>query len=138
MPLWHLKDAWKEIQEEYNSLNPDGEPLPLGADKVGGCSVDLMVGIRYHRYFPALLYTLPGGLGIYKSKFSCPGGRSGLLGGPHKAWKSATEFAATMGPRSYLTAEARAYFIQGIVLHHQYQGPVAEETVEGPDADSLQ
>ena len=85
MPLWHLKDAWKNIQEEYSSLNPDGEPLPLGADKVGGCSVDFVVEICYHWYFPALLYTLTGGLSIQKSKFSCPGGRSELLGGPHKA-----------------------------------------------------
>ena len=134
MPVWELKEAFKQITDEYNNVNPGGPPLPQCADQVGGQCVDIMVGIRYNRYFPELLYTLPGGLGIYQSRFACPEGNTCVLGGPHEAWRNAKDFAATMGPRSYLTAEARAYFVQSMSLTHLYQGPVSEE--ESTDAQN--
>lgn len=115
-PTWDLQEAWEDVQRGYKADNPDGEPLPPVSTSIGGTAVDVMIGIRYHVYFPVLLYTLPCGLGVYKSRFASDGGLIGILGGPHKAWRNASESSHMLGPRAYFTAEARAYFQQGFVL----------------------
>ena len=115
-PLWNLQQAWSDVQAGYLLDYPDGPPLPLVNKEIGGVPVDVMIGIRYNRYFPELIYSLPSGLGIYKSKFASPNGNLGVLGGPHQAWRYSEDAAHILGPRSYLTAEARAYYAQGLVL----------------------
>ena len=115
-PTWDLQEAWEELRRGYVVENPAGEPLPTVSTSIGGTAVDIMIGIRYHCYFPTLIYTLPGGLGIYKSKFDSDNGNLGILGGPHKTWRNARETANLLGPRAYFTAEARAYYVQSFVL----------------------
>ena len=85
-----------------------------------------MIGIRYSMYWPVLMHMLPGGLGVYKSQFSAPNGEISILGGPHKAWRKATEAANLLGPRAYLTLEARAHFSQARDLRHLYVMPHAD------------
>eukprot|EP00794_Sanderia_malayensis_P002417 gene2417-biopygen1303 len=42
-----------------------------------------MIGIKYLRYHPKLIYQLPSGLAIYQSVFRNSDGGSGVIGGPH-------------------------------------------------------
>lgn len=126
-PTWDLQEAWDEIQSSYVADSPKGEPLPLVPTSVGGVAVDIMLGIRYHIYFPTLMYTLPSGLGIYKSKFASGCGKLGILGGPHKAWRKAREAAHMLGPRAYLTNEARAYFMESFLLRKTMGSPCSDE-----------
>ena len=115
-PAWDLQEAWQELQKGYAEEHPKGEPLPQVSTSIGGCAVDIMVGIRYHSYFPTLMYTLPCGLGVYKSKFASDSGHLGILGGPHRTWRNARDSSHMLGPRAYFTAEARAYFMEGFLL----------------------
>ena len=42
-----------------------------------------MVGVKYLRYHPKLIFQLPSGLGIYESPFNNTDGGQGVIGGPH-------------------------------------------------------
>lgn len=126
-PMWDLQEAWDDVQVNYRHEYPNGEPLPEVDKTIGGCAVDLMLGIRYNVYFPTLLFSLPCGLGIYKSKFSAARNHLGILGGPHRAWRNAHNSAHVMGPRVYFTAEMRAYYITGLTLKHTLQDTVQTE-----------
>ena len=110
-PVWELQEAWQDLQSTYQKSNP-GKTLPKVDKSVGGCEVDIMVGIRYNKYFPKLLFTLPGGLGIYESVFRSARGCQGVLGGPHHAWKHAQDQGLFMNPRIYLTYECKSYLME--------------------------
>ena len=56
------------MQTQYKEKHK-GQKLPTVDKTVGGTDVDLMMGIRYNKYFPKLLFTLPGGLCIYRTVF---------------------------------------------------------------------
>ena len=77
-----------------------------------------MLGIRYVKYFPDLLFSLPGGLSIYKVKFATPGGIAGCLGGPWAGWADYANATHNLSPLDDLTAEARVYRAQDAVLRH--------------------
>ena len=42
-----------------------------------------MLGVKYLRFHPKLVYQLPSGLGIYQSAFKNTDGERGVIGGPH-------------------------------------------------------
>ena len=128
-PLWRISDAWNEIQRDYNSVKPSLEPLPPVPAQIGGDEIDLMIGIRYQKYFPIHLYTLPCGLGIFKSVIAAPKGEITVLGGPHPAWRHATDLVGFLGVKSFFTAECRAFQAVTRNLHHLYH-PVEHEPVE--------
>ena len=115
-PYWELQDAWDEINEKYRSELPENPELPQTEPGIGGKPVDVMVGIRYNKYFPELIYSLPNGLSIYKAKFANPEGCQSVLGGVHNSWSKAFDTAHTLGYRTYLTAECRAYQVQNSAL----------------------
>ena len=110
-PTWELKEVWEEINSDYKALVPEGESLPTVNKSVGGKAVDIMLGIRYLKYFPKLMHQLPGGLGIYKSKFVSANGNLGILGGPHKAWRHSEDMINILNPRAFLTREAAAWYM---------------------------
>ena len=110
-PAYELQEAWEEIQTQYKEKHK-GQKLPTVDKTVGGTEVDLMIGIRYNKYFPKLLFTLPGGLGIYRAVFTSATGCQGILGGPHKAWRAAYETGMFMNPRMYLSMEVKAYVME--------------------------
>lgn len=111
-PQWDLQEAWEDLESEFRKVNPDStQALPRVDKSVGGTEVDLMLGIRYNKYFPDLLFSLPGGLGLYKAKFRSARGCQGILGGPHQAWKNAKDASHHIGPRLYFTLEARSYLV---------------------------
>ena len=128
-PLWHISLAWTEIQKEYNSLMPGGEILPPAPARIGGEEVDIMIGIRYMKYFPVLLCTLPCGLGIHRSLIAAPRGEITVLGGPHPAWRNATDLVGFLGVTSFFTAELRALQAISRNLRHVFP-PVEHESVD--------
>ena len=99
------------MQTQYKEKHK-GQKLPTVDKTVGGTDVDLMMGIRYNKYFPKLLFTLPGGLCIYRAVFISATGCQGILGGPHKAWRAAYETGMFMNTRMYLSMEAKAYVME--------------------------
>ena len=107
-PYWPLQAAWEDLNDHYLQQHPDGEPLPLVDEGVGGVEVDLMIGIKYNQYFPKLLFMLPSGLGIYEAQFQTVSGRLGVLGGTHESWGAAMTKAHFLGPTAFFTAEVRA------------------------------
>ena len=111
-PLWELQSAWDELNSAYKVENPSGEDLPRTEKSIGGRQVDLMIGIRYLKYYPQPLFTLPSGLTVYRALFQGVGGLQGVLGGVHKSWRRALESAQTLGYQAYLTAEYRAYSVE--------------------------
>ena len=117
-PLWRICDAWEEIQRDYEALKPKLEPLPPAPGKLGGDEIDIMIGIRYMKYFPILVCTLPCGLGIHRSLISAPNGELTVLGGPHPAWRHATDLIGFMGVTSFFTAEMRAFQAVSRSLQH--------------------
>ena len=56
--------------------------LPKLPEEVGG-ETDLLIGIKYLKYFPEAVFKLPTGLTIYESPFLNPDGTRGVVGGPH-------------------------------------------------------
>ena len=82
-PLYPLSGR---ISEDINSTYAAGggniEDLPRLPAKVGG-EVDFMIGSKYMRYHPKLIYSLPSGLSIYESPFYSSDGSRGVIGGPH-------------------------------------------------------
>lgn len=106
-PCWPLAEVWQELSTAYTKSNPEGKP-PAVEPEIGGCAVDLMLGIRYSKYYPEKLFSLPSGLGLYKAKLKGYGGMQGVLGGPHDVWNNVMSSANFMGPGAYLTAEFKA------------------------------
>ena len=47
---------------------------------------DIMLGIKYLRYYPEKLFQLPSGLTIYRLWFKNANGTRGDVGGPHKVF----------------------------------------------------
>jgi hypothetical protein len=107
-PIWPLTEAYNELISEYTKLNTGIIP-PKVEEEIGGQTVDLMIGIKYAKYYPKLLLTLPSGLSLYQSKLKGYGGFQGVLGGPHNVWKNVMSSSNLMGPGCYLSSEFRAY-----------------------------
>ena len=116
-PIWEIGQAWADIQKVYTKSGNALSKLPTVPDKVGGQPVDLMIGIQYLAQYPELVFQLPSGLAIFRAKIKSVGGHQGVLGGPHKAWKTATDTIHHMGPRSYFKSEMQAIISQSIALN---------------------
>ena len=58
------------------------ENLPKLPSSVGG-ETDILIGSKYLRYFPKVVFEHITGLGVYLSQFSSPDGSRGVLNGPH-------------------------------------------------------
>jgi hypothetical protein len=89
--------------------------------------VDILLGIKYVKYFPQLVYSLPGGLQIYRAVLKSESPNKAVLGGPHKAWNHMFEMAQHMNPRAYLTAEAKAWFVEETWAHPNQGKPSSLE-----------
>ena len=72
----------KDIQQAYTTSGSTSM-LPKPAATVGG-DVHLMIGMKFIRYHPKLIYQLPSGLAIYESVFNNADGGRGVIGGPHE------------------------------------------------------
>ena len=57
-PTFSLKKAEKDIKNHYKKSGGDVGKLPRLPSKVGG-EVDIMIGVKYLKYFPEKVYKLP-------------------------------------------------------------------------------
>jgi hypothetical protein len=110
-PLVKLKEAWLDVCEHAKNVQPN-LCLPTIDAEVGGRELDILLGIKYVKYFPRLVYSLPGGLQIYRAVLKSDSPNQAVLGGPHKAWSRMLDMAQHMNPRAYLMAEARAWIVK--------------------------
>ena len=134
-PTWNVKEAWVAISSEFSRAFP-GATLPAEAPaKVGGARVDLMMGIRYVRFFPELLYILPSGLAIYQSKIRAANDQNLVLAGPHSAWNHATLQANLHSAHVFFTQEMRAYYYHNLALTSPMSlpEPETEDNVSNSD-----
>ena len=110
-PLVQLSAAFMEVQVAAVAAGEWDKKLT--ADPVvGGRCVDIILGIRYLKYYPDLVYSLPSGLAVYKARLKSASGCQAVLGGPHAAWTRAAEQTQHMNPRVYFTKEARAWYVE--------------------------
>ena len=72
----------RDMYDAYRLQGGDVKALPRLPEEVGG-ETDIIVSIKYLKYFPESVYKLPSGLTIYKSPFISPDGTRGVVGGPH-------------------------------------------------------
>lgn len=131
MPAWDLLEAWNEIQAECVS-DTGRRPPPTCPPRIGGGTVDIMLGVEYMSLFPELLAELPGGLRLYRSKLAGVDGHQAVLAGPHESWARAATAANILGPRVYFTSEVRALQAVGNTLDFQLPLGTALPAVPGP------
>ena len=85
MPKINLVPFWGEADTSLKG----SEVLPTS---VGGGPVGLLLGVKTTKLGPQLLFSLPSGLGVYRSAFTDVYGSSVCFGGPHplitQAYKS--------------------------------------------------
>jgi hypothetical protein len=117
-PIWYISDAWSEVTAEILSSGYDTSGMPAAPAKIGGKPVDLMLGIRYLKYYPELLFILPSGLGVYKSQIAAPRDEVLVLGGPHPCWRKCAEDCNLIGPYSFFSSEYRAYSFACSTIRH--------------------
>ena len=99
-----------DIVESYKAAGYDPKNLPKLPESVGG-ETDLIIGIKYLKYFPEVVFRLPSGLTIYESPFLSIDGTRGVVGGPHQVF--------TMIEKHYCCdtfTSLGTYFVEQIML----------------------
>ena len=84
-PVWDLTEATNDLYEGWKG-DVGTSPMPKPPRMVGGVEVDIMLGVRYLKWFPKILYQLKDGLTMYRSQLMPDDGCDGVVGGPHKSW----------------------------------------------------
>jgi len=72
----------KDILHGFVKNGGNEQNLPKLPDSIGG-DVDFLIGLKYLRYHPEPVFSLPSGLTIFKSPFLGINGNDGVIGGPH-------------------------------------------------------
>ena len=85
-PEFDLSSVNKELRSFKDSHLKDKEKLPK---KIGGAPSHLLIGIKTVSLEPELLFTLPSGIGVYRSKIRDMWGSNICYGGPHKTFTQA-------------------------------------------------
>ena len=130
-PTWDIARAWSDVMSEIKRTQDTTGLVFNPPDQVGGDVVDLLIGIKYIKYHPKLLFFLPSGLGVYQSYIAAPRGETTILGGPHPSWIHCREEANFSGPHGFFSSEMRAYFFSCITLNHVYSSNEGVLEVEG-------
>ena len=73
----------QDIISSYKNTGGNPSDLPKVPVSVGR-NIDFMIGIKYLRHHPKLIYELPSGLSIYESMFKNSDGTRGVIGGLHE------------------------------------------------------
>ena len=109
-PMYPLQtQVQKDIIDNYKLAGKDPHELPRLPKYVGG-ETDLMIGIKYLKYFPEFVFSLPTGLSIYNSHFVSPDGSRGVVGGPHQVFTQIERQCA----KSFMSLGT--YFVQQLSL----------------------
>ena len=115
-PLWKTKAAYEEICNKAKMDKSFNGSLPPTDQVCGGVPCDLIIGMRYLNLFPTLVYTLPSGLSLYKSKFKSHDGNYGLLAGVHSSWVHAHKNRKEIGHMCFFTKAMRAHVQESVAL----------------------
>ena len=79
-PLYPLQGkVLNDITKAYQDAGGDARTLPKIPKSVGG-EIDFIIGIKYLRYYPKMIFQLPSGLTIYESVFENADGGRGVIG----------------------------------------------------------
>ena len=79
-PLYPLQGkVLNDITKAYKDAGGDARTLPKIPKSVGG-EIDFIIGIKYLRYYPKMIFQLPSGLTIYESVFENADGGRGVIG----------------------------------------------------------
>ena len=110
LPDYELSVVENDLIHDYRLNGPkNGRKLPKLPKKVGG-DTDILLGARYRRYFPQLIYQGDSGLGIYESAFMSPDGTRGVVTGPHKEFsKAENTFFSSQHVRAYNSFYTKEY-----------------------------
>ena len=83
--------------------------FPKMPKEVGGVT-DILLGIKYVKYFPELVHMFPSGLSVYRSIFLSSDGSDGVFGGPHPEFSKAEKaHRAHTGTQAYFLPTAETY-----------------------------
>ena len=80
-----------DIENAYKLAGGDVSKLPSVPKVIGG-DVDIMIGVKYQRYHPEKIFSLPSGLTIYRSPFLNINGSRGVIGRPHAIFNKNRSF----------------------------------------------
>ena len=98
-----------DIHKAYKLSGGDTKNLPAVPRYVGG-DVDFMIGVKYLRYHPEKVFSLPSGLTIYESPFVNVDGSRGVVGGPHAVFTAISkQFNNKMCQLTYFTEQCQLY-----------------------------
>ena len=93
-PLYPLQGkVLNDIIKAYKDAVVDARTLPKIPKLVGG-EIDFMIGIKYLKYYPKMIFQLPSGLTIYESVFENADRGSGVIGGPLKIFSNIRNYHA--------------------------------------------
>ena len=82
-PVYPIKGKIHEdLLNAFKMSGRNETELPKLPDSIGG-DVDFLIGLKYLRYHPEPIFSLPSGLTIFKSPFLGVDGNEGIIGGPH-------------------------------------------------------
>lgn len=90
-PTYPLSQVEEDIRTEYSKQNGNLKKLPKLPAAIGG-EVDFIIGVKYLRYHPSLIFQLSSGLSMYESVFQNADGGRGVVGGPHNIFTNTDSF----------------------------------------------
>ena len=109
-PQYPLHGAIRDdIHSAYNDAEEDINTLPSWAAFVGG-DTHFMIGIKYNRYQPELIFKLPSGLAVYLSPFVSADGSRGVIGGSHAVFTAINQkYFGFQNIRTYFSEQYMLY-----------------------------
>ena len=117
-PTFPLSSILEEVAVEARKEGVDTNKWPATHPFCGG-ETDIMLGIRYKRYHPKEVYSLPSGLGVFESKFAGPDGSRGLLGGPSKVVSLLTQQLREQHKGNSAQYNLQSFFVNQLTLYRQ-------------------
>ena len=83
-PYFDLDSIEKDLRDKYKDKFGKKvlKDLPRASKRVGG-STDILIGAKYFKYHPKLVFELDSGLSLLRSQFFSADGSTGVIGGPH-------------------------------------------------------
>ena len=89
--LDEINQEVKEVCTSKKSSSLTVEEVASLPKYIGGSAVHLLLGIKETRIHPTPLFTLPSGLGVYRSPFKDKFGSRICFGGPHRVFSKANQ-----------------------------------------------
>ena len=137
-PKYELKQAYNDLMNEAKTEGLNCE-FPAILDCVGGQEVDIILGAKYVKYYPELVYKSSNleGLGIYKALIGTNASNCGIMTGPHYSWQEERSTNCLI-PKPYLTSTAKSWRAQErwhqiLEIDGPASGQIKEATVNSKD-----